>query len=125
MATTKIFTAYEKLDMAEPTERVELVREGFSYAALVFNVLWLVYEKLWFAAMCYVGLLGVVVVWAQHFGLNPVATGCLQLLLQLLLAVHAYDLVRYKLARRGYRMAGVIVAESALAAEQRYYNHIA
>ena len=125
MATTKIFTAHEKLDAAEPTERVALVREGFSYAALVFNVLWLLYEKLWFAAACYVGLLVAVALWAEHFGLHPLATGCVQLLLQLLLAAHAYDLVRFKLARRGYRMAGVIVAESALAAEQRYYAHIA
>ena len=46
----KIFTAYTKPDAPDPSDRVELVREGFAFWAFVWTVLWLVYHRLWLAA---------------------------------------------------------------------------
>jgi hypothetical protein len=123
MASGKIFTIHEKPETHEPTERVVLVREGFSYAALAFHVLWLAANRLWLAGFIYAAASVTLMVIGHAIGLPPITTVMLQLLLQALLAANAYDITRWQLKRQGYRFTGVLVADSAIAAEQRYYAH--
>ena len=123
MANGKIFTVHEKPEMHEPTERVVLVREGFSYAALVFHVLWLAANRLWLAGFIYAATSVTLMEIGHAIGLSPITTVMLQLLLQALLAANAYDITRWQLNRQGYREAGVLIADSVMAAEQRYYEH--
>ena len=125
MASGKIFTVHEKTEAPEPADRVLLVREGFSYAAFVFSVFWLLANRLWGPAFGYVIAMVALHIGGQEFGVSPVSVVVLQLLLQVLVAANAYDLKRMQLAHQGYREAGVLVAESAIAAEQRYYEHAA
>lgn len=122
---TKIYTAYEKPEALEPTDRVELVREGFAFWAFAFHVFWLLSKRLWLAAIAFAALFGAVTYGSMELGLPTLAVSVLQMLLQLGLAFLAYDLQRAKLAHHGYRFAGVIVAESPLMAERRYYEHAA
>ncbi len=121
----KIFTVHEKPYAHEPADRVVLVREGFSYAALAFHVLWLLAHRLWLPAVLYVGFTVMLQVGGHDVGLSPITIIVLQLLLQVLVAANAYDIKRWQLAQLGYREAGVLVADSEMAAEQRYYEHAA
>lgn len=120
----QIYTVHEKLEAAEPTARVELVREGFAFWAFVLSIFWLVAHRLWLASLCFIALSVAIALGAKALELNPISSAVLQLWLQLLLGAHAHDLLRSKLAAQGYREAGVIVADSEIAAQQRYYAHI-
>lgn len=121
--TAKIFTVHEKPEAAEPADRVVMVREGFSYAAFVFNLFWLLVNRLWGPALGYVIASVALQMGGHALGVSPVSVLVLQFLLQLLVAANAYDLKRMQLAHQGYREAGVLVAESEMAAEQRYYEY--
>ncbi len=125
MTRGKIYTVYEKPEAAEPTARVELVREGFAVWAFVFGALWLLSRRLWLPAVGYVALSIAVAAASEAAGLSDLSTGFLQFLLQLLLGYHAHDLVRWKLARQGYRFAGVLSGDSEMHVQQRYYEFAA
>ena len=86
-----------------PRGPLVLVREGFSWAAFFLNLPWLVWQRLWLAALGYLVL-------ALAIGLLlPRAPGFVAGLgLQFLLGAHANDLRRRALARRGYRLAHVV-----------------
>jgi len=123
MASSKVFTTHEKPDAADIADRVVLVREGFSYLALAFNLVWLLANRLWLAAAGYVLLVGLIQESGAALGLSEISVGMLQLGLQVMLGACAYDLKRHQLVRRGYELTGVVIAESAMAAQQRHYAH--
>lgn len=120
--SVKFYTAYEKPEASDPADRVLLLPEGFSWFAFLFNVLWLFYARLWFPALGYVALIAASFAAVEAGLLSEVTNGALQLWLQLMLAYHAYDLKGWQLKRRGYRLAGVLAAESEYAAERRYHE---
>lgn len=120
-----IYTVHVHPDRTEPSERVELVREGFSLWAFVFTAFWLLYQRLWIPFLIYCALLFYILEIGKRTGLNELTITILELGLHLLLAVSAHDLQRWGLARRGYRMKGVVVGESELRATQRVYDRFA
>jgi len=80
-----------------------LVPEGFSWLALFFNLFWLLFHRLWLAALAYVAVVLALVL------LLPEPAGAVAVMaVQFLLACHAQDLRRWALARRGYRLAHVV-----------------
>lgn len=121
---TKIFTVHENVAIAEPSERVMLVREGFSLWAFAFTVFWLVMHRLWLEALGFMLLLGMAAYVVQSYGFGEEGQGLVQLFLTVMLGFAAHDLERAALARRGYRMTGVVAAESELAAERRFYDTV-
>lgn len=94
----KIWTAHEKAD-AEPV----LVREGFSFAAMVFGPLWLAIHRAWVPAGLAFLLSLVILILAR-----PPAAIVLILGLALLLGFSGWDLVRWSVARRGYLESNVV-----------------
>ncbi len=122
ITSTKIFTTHENPERADPADRMELVREGFSWGAFVFHVLWLFYQRLWLAAAVYMVALGMLAYAGGVFHLSPISVGAMQIFFQAMLGMVGFDLKRWALARRGYRLTGVVVAESELRAAQRYYD---
>lgn len=118
----KIFTVYEKPEAAEPSEQVLLLREGFCVWALLFHGFWLIVQRMWLVLALYVAAALVLSLGADMLHLSDLSSGVLQFGLQLLLAYHAYDLKGWGLRRRGYHLAGVLAADSAMRAEQRYYE---
>jgi hypothetical protein len=72
--------------------------------------------------MLYVLAIIAIVRVADTIGLSEISVILLQLLLQVLLGASAYDLKRHRLSRRGYVCTGVIIADSEIAAEQRFYE---
>ena len=85
---------------------VLLVREGFSWAAFLFGVLWLLWHRLWLAVLGYL-LLALALALLLPAG-APSLVGSLAL--QFLLGSHAGDLRRRMLARCGYRTEEVVAA---------------
>jgi Protein of unknown function (DUF2628) len=120
----KIFNIYEKPEVAEPTQRVEMVREGFSFFAFVLNFFWLIFNRMWWVLLGYAAVLVLAGFAAEILKLTDPAILGLQMLINLLLGFHAYDLQGWVLRRRGYRLAGVLVGESEMDVQRRYYEYV-
>jgi hypothetical protein len=118
-----IYTVHENPEREEPSERIELVREGFSVWAFIFNMLWLLSEKLWLAFAVYLAIVVAIVELGPRYGLGEISMGILQFALQFFLGLHAHDLQRDRLVRKGYALTGVVIAESELLATQRAHQH--
>jgi hypothetical protein len=119
----RIYTVYEKPEAAEPTERVELVREGFSFLAFFLNFFWLLYHRMWWVLVGYMVVLVGMAMVVHGLHLSETTLMILQTGLNLLLGFHAYDLQGWALKRKGYRLGGVLVGESEMAVQRRYYEY--
>ncbi len=105
---------------ARDADRVVFVREGFSWIALFVPALWLLFTRQWLALIACVALeiaLGV-------FGarVSDDAGAVLSLAVNIVIAFEAPGLLRWQLARRGFREVAVLEAPGRLAAEQRYFS---
>lgn len=121
----KIFTVYEKPEAADPAERMVLLRDGFSFGAFLFSGLWLILQRMWRVLLGYIVVTIALAMLCDTLHLTDAARTLCQLWLQLMLAFHAYDLKGWELQRRGYRMGGILAAETQMHAERRYHEFAA
>ncbi len=91
-----------------------LVREGFSWGALLFGPLWLAAHRAWIAAILTLAVSVVIVVLAT----DGIAAALLSAL-AVLLGVSGNDIRRWSLDHRGYLLAQVIAARDELEALAR------
>ena len=99
----KIYTALLKAD-AEPV----LVREGFSWGALIFGPLWLAAHRAWIAAAISLAACVLIARPGPRTGRRHPAGG-----LALILGLTGNDLRRWALENRGYLLVHVLAARSA------------
>lgn len=118
----KIFAVYEKPEASDPADRVVLLREGFAFWAFIFTVFWLIAKQRWWVLGMYIAVATVVAWGSELLHLSEISAMLLQLWLQLILGYHASDFEAWVLKRRGYRLAGLLAAESEMTAAQRYYE---
>jgi len=112
--STKIFTAHIA-DRRQPI----LVREGFSWGAFLFGALWFFWNRLWLTGLIAAAIGYAIPVLVGSF--VPVAGGIAGLAVQFLIGLHARDLVRSSLDRRGFTLTGVVAAPDEDAAVLRLY----
>lgn len=124
MARGTIYTVHEKPEAKEPSDRIVLVREGFSLWAFVFHILWLLAHRCWRMAFAFAGLMLLVDFIGRSFDLSTTGIGLLQLGLQFWLGCVANDCRRASLARIGYDEISVVCAETELLAERRYFDRL-
>jgi Protein of unknown function (DUF2628). len=102
-------------------ERAEIVKDGFSWGAFIFNCLWFFYHRLWLA-----GLLVLVVTLGLDLGLraldvNPAAAFVAELLLAILIGLEANSLRRWTYERHGRPAVDAVVAAHRDEAEARSF----
>jgi len=109
-------------DAARPEDGagLVLVREGFSWRALIFGWIWLVYRGLWMPLFGYVAVVVLTALVLQRLGLSEAGAGLACIGCQVILAFEGNDLRRWSLNQRGYQLVGTILAESEDAAERDY-----
>lgn len=141
----KFFTVHENPDRPDPDDRVILVKEGWSWPALVFPVLWLLHKRAWAGlglyALASVVLLGLFAFAGVDETLIEVAAGALLIgmpatlvlapspflggigaLFAALCAYEAGDVHRFMLGRRGYRVTAIVSGKTRIEAEQAYFS---
>ena len=91
-----------------------LVREGFSWGALLFGPLWLAVHRAWIAAVLALAASVLIVVLAK----DDIAAALLATLM-VLLGLSGHDLRRWSLDYRGFLLAQVVVARDELDALAR------
>lgn len=102
-------------------ERAVLVRDGFSWGALIFQLLWCLWNRLWLIAIGVILISTVLSFGLELAGLPEVAIGAAGFLFALWFAFEANNLRRMMLERRGLVMRGVVVARNEEEAERRAF----
>lgn len=118
----RFFTIHERPGKAGGDDDLLAVKTGFSWWAAVVPPLWLLRHRLWLGFVAYM-------VFSTIFGLalelgdiaDPAATA-IGLALSLLLGAMAHDYRRWTLGRHGWRMVGVLRADSAEDAESLHHR---
>jgi hypothetical protein len=103
-------------------DRAVLVRDGFSWSAFAFTVLWFLFHRLWIAAVLVlvglVALAGIGIVLGLPTGAGLIVT----LLASWLIGLEASSLRRWTLARRGWPARDAVVAATLEEAEASALN---
>jgi hypothetical protein len=109
-------------DLLAHAERFRFVRDGFSWAALIFAPLWMLWHRLWLALIVYVAIDLIIAVVASLSGLAQGAVTISTVLLALLLGFEGATLRRRKLMWWRWRDLGVVVAKNQEEAERRFFD---
>ncbi|HEY1736149.1 MAG TPA: DUF2628 domain-containing protein [Methylovirgula sp.] len=105
-------------------ERAVFLREGFSWGAFIFSFFWLLWQRLWLVAV--VWLVAESVLTSLYLrGLSFGSTLLIGFLLHLLLGLEGNSLLRSRLARRRYRLVGVVSAAALEPAERQLFTRVA
>jgi hypothetical protein len=107
---------------AAAPERFVFVRDGFSFAALLFGPLWMLRHRMWLVLLAYAALVAVLTLVLHLHGSTGVAVTVF-VLLGLLIGFEAGTLRRFTLGRRGFRNIGIVVGDDLELAERRFFDH--
>ncbi|HEX9465194.1 MAG TPA: DUF2628 domain-containing protein [Alphaproteobacteria bacterium] len=125
MARTRIYSVHIRAWSASPDREAVFIREGFSWGAFFFSLLWALRYRLWLGALVILALSIAVSLVSDLVGLDPITSAALGLAVALIIGWEANDWRRRSLARRGHMNAGLIAAESRLEAERRFFSRSA
>jgi hypothetical protein len=107
---------------APDPERFVFVRDGFSFWALLFGPLWMLWHRMWLVLLAYVLLVGGLD-WVLRQAQAPVlVTASVNAMLALLIGIEAATLRRFTLARRGFANVGIVVGDDLELAERRFFD---
>lgn len=122
MKTFLVFEPASGGKNSETAEKIVFLREKFSWPALFFTPIWLLWHTLWLGFIAWLIAMFVIGVLTQLFGLHPGATALALWLPSAIAAFEASEFRRRKLMRKGYKDAGVVVAEDLEDAERRFFE---
>jgi hypothetical protein len=105
-----------KAATAKPAADPVLLREGWSFWALVFGPLWLLRHGCWLAGVAGVVLLMIAAVLPAPWDLALAAS------LHVALCLHGQDARRWTLARRGWKLTHVVTGRNEESATFRLLN---
>lgn len=118
----RIYAVYELQDPKAANQQVVLVREGFSWPALLIAPLWTLWHRMWPVAF---------VVWAATLGLaflpqwvagTDALSSLGSLTLMLVMGLVGNDLRVWWLNMAGFELSGVVGGRNVAEAEQRYFT---
>jgi hypothetical protein len=105
----------------EHADRFIFLRERFSLAAFLFGPLWMIWRRLWLVLIIYLAATSFIEVGLRSLGIPLAARTTVYLLLQLLVAIEAANLLRWTLLRRGWRDRGIVFGDDLELAERRFF----
>jgi hypothetical protein len=118
----RIYTVHVRTPAERLDRDILLVKEGFSWPAFFFSVLWALWSRLWLAAAIF---LAVEVLWmiaTEWLELEAGLSAVISLALAAAIGFVANDLKRSALFRRGYAEVGVVAGPDRDAALQRFFD---
>lgn len=125
MARTRIYSVHVRAWSAAADREAVFIREGFSWGAFFFSILWALYHRLWLGALVILALSAAVSLGTDLLAIDPVTDAAIGLAVSLVIGWEANDWWRRSLERRGYQNAALIAAASRLEAERRFFSRSA
>ncbi len=122
MATFLVFEPADGARTQENAERVVFLRERFSPFAFVFTPFWLLRHRLWLGFLVWLVLFVAITAIGNLLGFGPHSALAAIYAPAFLFGLEGVNLRARKLLRKGYRDAGVVIAEDLETAEQRFFQ---
>lgn len=119
---TRLYSVHLNPKAPRPYESPVFVPEGFNVYAFLFHIFWALYHRIWLQAFIILGLLIAVQIASAYGDLSRTSTIILDLGIRLMIGMAANDLRRDTLDKRGWVVSDVVIADSLLDAERRYYD---
>ena len=103
---------------------VVFLREGFSWWALLFPLLWLAIKGMWIVLI--IALAAQFLIWAiaEALGFGEAMRLIFSLAINLILGFQGNELLRWTYERRGFREVGLVEAHDLEEAEYRFFTEI-
>lgn len=121
MASYRVFEFPHALPQKKAAgEDVRFIRDGFSFLALVFPTIWLLWQRLWIAFALFVMLMAAFVFIADK--ISPLLVVLLNALVGLYLGLEGTNLKSLKLKNKGWQEVDVIIANDEEEAEVRFFS---
>ena len=105
-----IYSVY--IDSTKKETKPLLIKQGFSFLAIIFSFLWALYHKMW--------LIALIIIIIKSIEISHIAYSA-NIAILLLLGWFAADLREYYAERKGFKLSDVILANSEEEAEVKYY----
>ncbi|ALK11030.1 DUF2628 domain-containing protein [Blastochloris viridis] len=105
----------------DQAERIEFVKDGLSWWALLVPLPWMLVRRLWLVAVLYLAAMVALNVALVLLDL-PTAAAVLNLASSVIVGLEAANLRRWTLGRRGFRLVAVLSEPSLEAAEHRFFS---
>jgi hypothetical protein len=120
-----VYTVHQPPLRADATapepERFVFVRDGFSFAALLFGPLWMLRHRMWLVLLGYGAAVAALALVLHLYG-STTAGLIVWFLFALLLGFEAGTLRRFTLGRGGFRNIGIVVGDDLELAERRFFD---
>jgi hypothetical protein len=116
----KIFTAHRPPQASQ--EEAVFIKEGFSWPAFFFSVIWLVLKRLWLPLILYLLAIALLVALAAQLSLSDSFVLIAALALNLLLGMEGNERRRRAMARRGFIEEGPFIGKDVQEAELKYFH---
>jgi Protein of unknown function (DUF2628) len=113
-------TVYTVHAQGQDVQDAAFVPEGFSWGAFVFAPLWLVWHRLWLAALLWCAAMGIL--FALPFGLSFFAKEFAAFLIALLCGLEGRQWVRHKLMRQGKPVTDIVSGDTRDDAEIHFFH---
>jgi len=118
----KIFTIHLRRDGLDPDRDIVVIKEGFSWPAFFFGILWALWNRLWIAGALLLATTAAVHLVSQsmitgRFGQTAVTLG-----LAVIVGLIGNDLRRWTLDRADFRFAGIASGPNADEALRRFFD---
>jgi uncharacterized membrane protein YtjA (UPF0391 family) len=123
MATFLVFEPADQARTQAAAERVVFLREKFSFWAFLLTPFWLLRYRLWLAFLVWLVVFLAINLIGVWLGFGPFAGIAASFFPSLLFGMEAANLRGKKLVRKGYRDAGVVIAEDIETAERRFFEN--
>ncbi len=120
----KIFNVYGKPETPEFPENVEFVEEGFSWFALIIPFVWAIYRRVWWVAIVYVAGNFIMAFFAKAGMLSYEQISIIQLGFSFYVGLCSADWQCRALEKRSYKLQEVVIANSLLEAQEKYFIKI-
>lgn len=117
-----IYSVHVRRQGLDPDRDMVLIKEGFSWSAMIFTVIWALWNKLWLNTIVITMLLISTGVLGHALHLEPEFTGVVHMAIAIIFGYMANDLRRARLDRLGFEEVDLVYASSPLNAESRFFD---
>ena len=108
--------------LREEIEQARVLPESFTFSALVFGGVWLLFKRLWLAFILYALVWGGLVYLQRQIGFSFLAVMLSHTALAVFLGFEGQNLIARKLLRQGWRLVDVVEAPDLSSAERRFFE---
>ena len=101
--------------------RVVFIKDGFCWPALLIAPVWLIYNRMWWVLLGFVGATVAVAGLEQWLEPGDLLSALVEFALLLLFALEANNLRRWGLRRRSYRMRTAVTGHDRQECERKFF----